>query len=363
MKKRIYFIISSILQIIGAVYIMFNANNIIQEQVDMVPETYAIFSADYQQEMIDMLENRGVGILIFSSALQIILNALVIKTASNNSILRNKGKLIAVSLICFFTAESSIVSILSIVNFIVLLCLKRKNPEDYPEKKEIPHIEYQKPSKKEIVFGLILILAYFSNYLISAIIPEDISLVTARIIVVAYYILLFVLSIVCFKDRLKRDIKLFKENSKAYLQYVLPKLGIMYIIYFCSSFICILLSGESTSVNQSTIESMPLWFTIPLAVVWAPIVEEAIFRGVLRRFIKNNKLFIVTSAIIFGLLHTIEEATISNMIIMAIPYAILGGFFAYIYAKTENITNNVLAHAFHNTIATIMSIVTALVLL
>lgn len=99
---------------------------------------------------------------------------------------------------------------------------------------------------------------------------------------------------------------------------------------------------------------MPRWFTIPAAVLWAPIVEELIFRGSLRRFIKNDKLFIVVSAVVFGLIHTIVETTLINVFVMAIPYMILGGFFAYVYAKTDNICNNILAHAFQNAVGMLL---------
>lgn len=365
MKKKIYFIVSSILQIVSAIYIIVNVNTIIQTQLGTISETYAMFPVEYQERMISMLENSGEIMVIFPSIIQILLNLFVIKSAVNNSILRNKGKLIAVSVICFFFAESSIVMLLSVVNFIVLLCLKRKNPEDYPttEKKEIPHLEYQKSSKKEIIFGIILVIAYFSNILLDKVIPPDISQTTAILITVVYYIVIFVLAIVCFKDRLKRDIKLFKENSKAYIQYVLPRLGIMYVIFVISNTICILLTQQATSTNQSMIEAMSLWFTIPVAVIWAPIVEESIFRGVLRRFIKNDKLFIIISAVIFGLLHSIVEATVLNVIIMTIPYAILGGFLAYIYAKTNNITVNILSHTFINTIAMLFTTLMAFIVL
>ena len=367
MKKKIYFIISSILQIVCAIYIIVNVNTIIQTQLDTISETYAMFPIEFQERMISMLENSGEIMVIFLSIIQILLNLFVIKSAVNNSILRNKGKLIAVSVICFFFAESSIVMLVSLINFIVLLCLKRKNPEDYPtkEKKEIPHLEYKKLSKKEIIFERILVLTYFfTDFLFGVLfITQDISKTTAIVMTVVYYIVIFVLAIVCFKDRLKRDIKLFKENSKSYFQYVLPKLGIMYVIFAISNTICILLTKQATSTNQSMIEAMPLWFTIPMAIIWAPIVEESIFRGVLRRFIKNDKLFIVISAVTFGLLHTTEEATVFSMTIMAIPYAILGGFLAYIYAKTKNITTNILSHAFINTIAMLFTTLMAFIVL
>jgi len=171
---------------------------------------------------------------------------------------------------------------------------------------------------------------------------------------IIFYVVMLGLSIAIFKDKLKRDIKQFKDNAKAYIKYILPRLGITYLIITITNLICIIITQQAQSVNQEAIEALPMWFVIPSAIIWAPIVEELIFRGVLRRFIKNDKLFIIASALIFGLLHTTSELTILNVFIMAIPYAILGGFLAYIYAKTDNITNNILIHAFQNTMSTLI---------
>lgn len=355
MKKKMYFIIASILQIILAVYAIFMAGDIVQTQLDTIAETYAGYSADYQQRVVTMLENGGEKVVIVISAVTVIMNIIILKTVFNNEILKKKGKLIGLSGVCFFTDMTGTISIIAILNIIVLIFSKRKNPEDYPEKKEIPSVEYKKSTRKEIIFGIGVILVYFSQYLLGTIIPIN-TFTEAMIAQVTFNVIILILVILCFKDKLKRDLKLFKENAKAYIQYVLPKIGIMYVIYLFVSIICTLISGQGTSVNQATIETLPKWYIIPIAIIWAPIVEELIFRGILRRFVKNNFLFIILSAVIFGALHSIGEVTVANMIIMAIPYAVLGGTWAYIYAKTDNLTNNILAHAFQNTLGVLLSL-------
>ena len=354
MKKKIFFIISAILQILASIYIILNANTIIEFQLASIPETFSMFPEDFQEKVTEMLTNNFIWVIIFESMIAIVLNAITINIASKNSILKNKGKLIIFSIVCMLTSYSSVVGLLSIINIIVLAFSKRKKEEDYPskEKNEIPIIEYKKSNKKEILFGIILIVAYFSQIFI----PDnflDQNYHIARIII---YIFLFVLSIFIFKDKLKTDIKLFKDNSKAYFKYIFSKLVILYIIYIFASLICVIITQEATSINQSLITSMPIWFIIPTAIIWAPVVEELVFRGTLRRFISNNKLFIVISAIIFGLLHSIVEPSLFNVFVMGIPYAILGGFLAYMYSKTNNIITNIFIHAFHNTIGVIFSI-------
>ena len=245
MKKKIYFIISATLQILASFYIIINTSNIIQGQIDTIKEVYAAFPEDFQNRILTMLQNNGSTFLIIMSSIAIILNALILYTAIRGNILKKKGKFIAFSIVCLFTTESTIVTLLSIVNFIVLLCLKRKNSEDYPDKKqEIPKLEYLKSTRKEKILSILFVVIYFSQFFINKIIPNDISFVTAIIITTLVYILLLALAIIAFKDRLKRDIKLFKENAKAYYHFVLPKLGIMYVIFILSSLICVMISRK-----------------------------------------------------------------------------------------------------------------------
>ena len=76
----------------------------------------------------------------------------------------------------------------------------------------------------------------------------------------------------------------------------------------------------------------------------------------LRRIIKNNSLFIIASALVFGLLHTMHEPMLFNMIIMGIPYAAMGGFLAYMYTKTNNITTNISCHGIYNLVGAVFTL-------
>lgn len=353
MKKKVYFMISSILQIIGALYIIITAQAIINTQLEMVSEAYSMFPAEFQERVTTMFQNGGVPFLRITSVITIVLNAIILKAAITNKILPKKGLLIAFSVLCFVFSSSTIGTIFSIVNFIVLLCLQRKTPEDYPskEKKEIPSLDYHKPTRLEFILGIVFVLAYFSQFLLRYIIPDDISFTTAMVIQIGIYVVLFIIAILAFGSQLKRDFMIWKDNSKAYLQYLLPKIGIMYALFLVSNLVCLLITRQATSQNQETLESMPRWFIVPASIIWAPIVEELVFRGMFRRVLKNDTVFILVSAVVFGLMHTISEVSLLNVFVMMIPYAILGGTFAYLYAKTNNITNNILAHAFQNTVA------------
>lgn len=355
MKKKIYFITTSIIQIITSIYCIIISNNIVQSQLESFKNQTETYPDEFQQRLIDLFTNNGSAIIICTAIIIILLNIIIIRIALKNNILKKKGSLVAMSIFSFILSNSQIIGIVALLNLLVLMALKRTNPEDFPApKKDIPKIEYQKSTKKEKLFGVLLIGAYFSQLLFDFIDVSQNRLL-GFIIVITFYLTIFILSIVIFKDTLKRDFKLLKENAESYFRYILPKLGIMYLIYFSANIICASITQNPISQNEETLRTLPKWFLFPLAIIWAPIVEELVFRGVLRRFIKNNTLYILSSAIIFGLLHTYTENSLFNVFIMAIPYSVLGGYLAFVYTKTNNIYSNILSHSFHNTIASIFS--------
>ena len=354
MKKNIYFIIASIIQIILCIVVLFNVSFINQSQLDSIQQMYSSFSPEFQDRIINMQVNNGEKLIIVFTLACILSNTIILIEAIRNKILRKKGLMIFLSVFSFIGSQTIINTVLSIATFIILLCLQRKNPEDFPEKKkEIPKLEYQKSSKKEIILGIILLIVYFSQHIITRLIPENISYTFAVAYTIGIHVFLLLLSIFIFKDRLKKDIKIFKENIKAYFQFLMPRFGIIYLIFIGFNLLSLSIAQKGVSENQAALESLPNWFVIPIAIIWAPIVEECLFRGAIRRFLKNKIAFIIISAIFFGLIHVLSETSIFSGIIMAIPYASLGACLAYIYSKTENICSNILCHALVNTIGII----------
>lgn len=355
MKKKIYFILSAIIQIIIAFYVIINANAIGQQFVESAHELYATMPADFQERIINMYTSNGFALLAIPSVLSIIFNIIVIYVSINNTILRNKGKLIVFSVFGLLFGEMTISILLSLVNLIVLLCLKRKNPEDFPVKKEIPKPEEYIPTKLEKICGILLAIVYFLSVAIGFVNLKSLPNNALLIIAIVFPLTLFILAILAFKNRLKRDFMLLKNNFIAYANYVLPKLALVYVGFVVVNLACIIITKNATSVNQSTIQTLPIGLMALLAITWAPIVEEALFRGVLKRYISNRIAFIIASAIIFGLIHSILESDVFNVIFQALPYAVLGGGFAYIYSKTDNVTTNISCHMIWNVIATLLS--------
>lgn len=215
--------------------------------------------------------------------------------------------------------------------------------------KKIPKLEYKKSKKSEIVLSIILIVVYCSDFIIGQIL-SNLSTTFIRIFVVTYYISLYVLAIFSLKSVIKEDIKLFKNNFKPYMKFIMAMYIIMKIVVVAILLIKTVIIGNGTSTNQQAINQLPIALTFVLAVIWAPLVEETIFRVSLRRFIKNDKIFVIISAIIFGGIHVLSEPSIVDALTNSIPYVLMGGCLAYTYKKTNNELCSILVHGVYNLI-------------
>ena len=356
MNKKIYFIVSSVIQIIIAIYTIITASSIVQSELEALRQLYQMMPMEMLEDMIVTIENSGINSLIVSSVIVILINIAIIFTAVKNTILRNKGLLIVASIVCLLFAGSEITELLAVVNIIVLLCSKRVNPEDFPIKKELPKLEKIAITKKEGFIGVVLALIYFSQFIWEAYIP--ISGAMRWVIILGFYVTVLALSIAFWNKSIRRDLKTFKDNFMAYIKFILPRFGIMYLIYFAVNITTIIITQNLSTANQQYLESLPSWYVIPLAIIYAPIVEETIFRGLIHKLIKNKVAFVVVSAILFGLLHTITtEITLMNIIVKALPYSVLGAFLAYVYAKTDNISTNMFCHFAINAIASLLTLI------
>lgn len=361
MKRKVYLLVSSIIQIISSIYLIINANEVVKETLESIKEVYKMFPEDYQDRVTNLFQNGGVIFIIGTACTSIILNILIFILVMNNKMINKRGVLIGLSSVSVLTSSTLTSSILSIVNIIVLVTIKNEEvSEVLKEKKEIPKIKYKKASGKEIIFSIILFLAYFSQFIWEGLIPDN--KILAFLIAISFYVIMFILVICLFWDKISNDFKLFKNNFKEYMEYIIPKYGLMIITFIIVSLICTFITKNGTSVNQEAVEALPKLMLIILSVIWAPVVEETIFRGVIRRFIKNDIVFIILSAFVFGFLHAASETSIINIIVMTIPYATLGGFLSYIYAKSNNLVNNMFVHSVWNLIAATISILTMFVM-
>jgi len=223
-----------------------------------------------------------------------------------------------------------------------------------------------KDNKKTLI-GVLTFLSYFL-YTALQFVPlsilginyNDLSLIS-KIAYLLLYELIFILILFLiyhktFISDIKDYIKNFKDYVKNYFEYWALAFGLMIV----SNLFIVTLFPDAMATNQENINSImsfaPL-YVIVSACVYAPFLEETIFRLSIRNFIKNDKLFIFVSGIIFGGLHVITSFENLIDLIYIIPYSIPGFVFAYTLVKSKNIFVPMSLHFFHNTFTILMQLI------
>ncbi len=169
-----------------------------------------------------------------------------------------------------------------------------------------------------------------------------------------------------YYDEIKSGILLFKKNfneifDTAFKYWLLGFIGMVVSNLFIS-----LLFPSAVSGNEDTIQGMisvSPWIMLITAGLIGPIVEELVFRQAFKDVILPPKVYVLSSGIIFGLLHVIFAYTSLLDFIYVIPYSALGISFAYTVYKTDNITSSMIMHILHNSFVVGLSILSGLILL
>lgn len=231
--------------------------------------------------------------------------------------------------------------------------------------------------KKEYFKYLIkLIVCFLLFYFIGDILKWTLTLfninITNKLIVILQLIcssIILIILILLYKKDIKKELNKLTKIKEKVIGYILK----MFLIFMVVKFLVGILSGiilllfnmdiESlNSVNQSTIELLakesPLLIFISASIL-APIYEELLFRLGIKKVIKNKYLFIITSGLVFGLLHIFplsEGITLTLGIIQSITYVTMGIFLAYIYENSGNIVNSIGVHFLNNLLSILVVI-------
>ena len=120
-------------------------------------------------------------------------------------------------------------------------------------------------------------------------------------------------------------------------------------------------AGNEQAV-QDYIKYLP-WLMLINVGFLGPMVEELVFRKAFKDAIKNKWLFIIISGLIFGGMHVVGSYTGLVDLLFIIPYSCLGFAFAAAYYNTDTIFTSITLHMIHNTILTVTSILTLVILI
>lgn len=182
----------------------------------------------------------------------------------------------------------------------------------------------------------------------------------------------------------------FFKNLKVNLLLIVGGVFGLFLISFFSNFIILILQKifgldsfiNNDSINQETINAMlksgiiPLAFTVIVTVIFAPIVEEIVFRKSFFNFSRKKSIVaILLSGLIFGSIHVIPACLsyliqiiggdpsitlsfVGNELLYLISYCSSGIFLGIMYYLSKyNLTTTICIHLIYNLIATIMTII------
>lgn len=216
------------------------------------------------------------------------------------------------------------------------------------EKRELPEIELKEYTNKYIcliAFIICLGILLFGS-----------KIITKFWMLIVFYVVILSLMIGVFYKQLIHDFKIFKSYFKEYFVLILKTWGKALVLIMITTIIIQIITNTTQANNQIALQnsfnSNPVFIAI-LAMFYAPIAEELMFRGVFRKFIKNKKLFVIVSGVVFGLMHVIDDSKTLAEFSYVFVYSILGIYLAGIYAKTNNLCTNIFMHFMQNTLSVI----------
>lgn len=211
---------------------------------------------------------------------------------------------------------------------------------------------------KSIGIGLGAILVYFLfpylqsiPFIIFSAPTIDMPLELKVLYLIAFNSLTAAIIMFIYKKKIIKDFNKFKKNSTKYftkyIKYWFLCLGIMMV----SNLIINTLITNNLPANEQairdTFDISPLYIFFS-AVIYAPIVEELVFRQSIKNIFSNKIVFIIISGLLFGGMHVFGDFKTLSDLLYIIPYSAPGIMFAYMLADSDNIFVPISFHLIHN---------------
>lgn len=224
------------------------------------------------------------------------------------------------------------------------------------KKKELPKLELLQ-SRSKITYIISFIICMFLIFGLPFIIDN-------KWVDIISNIFMFIMLFIVFKDDLKRDFKYFREYFREYSALTLKYYGLSLCVMFVVNISIRMYTGLENATNQENLQlafNNSPFLIILLAVIIAPFIEELMFRGIFRKLINNKYAYIISSGLIFGLMHVIDDFKSPQELLFILVYGTLGIFLSSLYHKTNNIFTNMMFHFMQNSLAVLAMILLSFV--
>lgn len=217
--------------------------------------------------------------------------------------------------------------------------------------------------KKWIIFlGILFLFLYLDLFFIVGLHLldprlEEITYGIALTTVFLKYLVLIIIFIITYHTYLKEKIIDFFQYFKKYSKISFHNWFIGFLIMIISNIIINTLVpglGQNEQQIQSIISKTPL-IAFFLTTIFAPFIEEMVFRKYLQDCFNNKILFMIFSGLIFGFVHVMGYDNPLEYLLI-IPYGALGYMFAKTLNETDNIYCTMMTHMFHNGVLTLLAV-------
>ena len=170
-----------------------------------------------------------------------------------------------------------------------------------------------------------------------------------------FMLIIFLIYRKTFIHDLNEYFKNFKNNFEVSFKYWF----VGFIIMAASNLLIAIFFTGANAGNEENVRSMisdaPIYMLFAVSI-YAPFVEEMVFRKGFREIFKSKYVYIIMSGFVFGSLHVLSSITSLYDLLYLIPYSALGIAFASLYYKTNNICSSMIMHSIHNTAAALIYI-------
>ena len=221
-----------------------------------------------------------------------------------------------------------------------------------------------KDKEKNIAFFILISFFFLFFEIIYPILGYNYNSFSPRtklLLMLLKYIVFIVIFVIKYRKYLKDKWKDFWINKKKYSSIAFKWWGLGFLLMIVINRILDTIIGgvgANEEAVQSLLEAEPV-IALAATTLFAPFVEEMIYRKSLQDCFKNNTLYIIISSLIFGLIHVIGSSNPLDYLFI-ISYGLFGACFAKILVETDNIYSTIMVHMFHNGMLSILSIVVKL---
>ena len=200
---------------------------------------------------------------------------------------------------------------------------------------------------------VIYFLKYFNIFDINSL-----SLHYKNLCLIIIDIILMIITYLFYRKDCNNDIRSFIKNFfsffKTAMGFWIFGLSLMIISNLLINYFYPTSRALNEDAVQNFLKTSPIYASFA-SCIFAPFMEEMIFRKSLRNVFSIDILYIFVSGLLFGLVHNLASIGTSNFIYI-IPYGLFGSIFAYCYVKTKNIFVPIMIHCIHNTVLVIISL-------